>query len=154
MSSPLISLLLLLGAAGLMTWHLSSWRAAQKRPLAAVEFDFRRRQFRRRMQTSAMLALLAVALFAGELLIPKIHSRLFGICYWAGVLVALFWTCLMAVVDLLATHFHFSRLRQDSVVEQARLRTELRRLQSVEGNGHAKPPTDGEEQGDEGRGGN
>ena len=147
MSSPLVSLLLLVATAGLMTWHTLSWRAAQKRPLAAVEFDFRRRQYHRRMQTSAMLGLLAVALFAGELIIPIIHSRRFGICYWAGVLVMVLWICLMALVDMLATHFHFSRLRQDSVVEQARLRTELRRIQSLQGNGHGKSQADGGEEG-------
>ena len=64
-SLALMSSLLLLAAVGLMVSHVRSWRAFQRTNLAAEEFDYRRRQFRRRMQTSAMLGILAVAMFAG-----------------------------------------------------------------------------------------
>ena len=140
-SSALISTLLLAGAAVLMTLHVRSWRAAQKQPLDAQELDYRQRQFRRRMRTSGMLGVLALAILAGELLVPWLHSRLFAGVFWGGVLGLLVWLALMAATDMLATQFHFGRLRQDYIVEQAKLRAELRRIQSTAtgNNGHVKP---------------
>ena len=134
MSSALVSILLLSCAAGLMIWHVCSWQAAQQEPLDAEELDFRQRQFRRRMKTSATLAVLAIVLFAGEWLMLRFHWRLMGLFYWVGVLLVLLWISLMAVIDVLATQFHFARRRQNYLVEQAKLRTELRRLQAS-GNG-------------------
>ena len=85
-STSLISALLLLAALGLMYWHVLSWRRAQLADLAAGELDFYRRQFRRRIQTSAMLGILALMIFVGELLTWWINSHVFFIIYWAVAL--------------------------------------------------------------------
>jgi hypothetical protein len=142
-TSGLVCAVLLLFAAGLMAAHVRSWRAAGREQLAPQEFDYRRRQFRRRMRTSAMLGVVALLLPLGEALVPWIHSRALALCYWGGVLAVLVWICLMAVLDMLATHFHFSRLRQEYRVEQARLRAELRRIRQSAVNGRIQPPKPG-----------
>ena len=127
-SSILVPGLLLVCAAGLMVWHVRSWRAARREQLDARERDFRRRQFRRRMQTSAALGLLAVVLWAGQWLVPRLHSRLLAVLFCLGLLGVLLWIGLMAVTDMMATKFHYSRQHQDYLVEQAKLRSELRRI--------------------------
>ena len=90
-SSLLTSALLLLAALGLMYWHVLSWRRAELADLAAGELDFYRRQFRRRIQTSAMLGILAVMIFWASCFpcglfhmsfLLSIGRRL--LCWWFG----------------------------------------------------------------------
>jgi hypothetical protein len=130
-------LFLLLCAAGLMTLHVRTWRRARRQELQSDDLDYGRRQYRRRMQTSAMLGLLAVAIFVGQLVTARIESKLFVFGYWGGVLLLVVWVALLAVVDLLATKHHFSRMRHTYLVEHAKLQAELRRFQTSRGNGKA-----------------
>jgi hypothetical protein len=138
-SSLLISILLLLAALWLMYWHVRSWRKMQLADLSPDDLDFYRRQFRRRIQTSAMLGILAVMIFVGELLTWWINSHVFFIFYWAAALLLVVWVALLAGADIWATQYHFGQLRQQCIIEQAKLHAEIRRVQSVRGNG--KPPT-------------
>ena len=118
-----------------MTSHVRTWRRVRQRGLEADDYDYRRRQYRRRMQTSAMLGLLAVAILVGQLAALRIESRIFVFVYWGGVLLVVGWVGLLAVVDMLATKHHFGRLRQTYLVEQAKLQAELRRIRAARGNG-------------------
>jgi UDP-N-acetylmuramyl pentapeptide phosphotransferase/UDP-N-acetylglucosamine-1-phosphate transferase len=138
-SSLLISILLLLAALGLMYWHIGSWRKAQLADHNPDELDFYRRQFRRRIQTSAMLGILAVMIFAGEVLTWWISSHIFFLIYWIAALLLVVWVALLAGADIWATKYHFGQLRQKCLIEQAKLHAEIRRVQSVRGNG--KPAT-------------
>jgi peptidoglycan/LPS O-acetylase OafA/YrhL len=131
-SSVLVSLLLLLFAAGLMAMHVQSWRRLRRREPDPHEFDYRRRQLRRRMQTSGLLGLLAVAIFVGQWVT---EPNLLGFLFWGGVLLVLAWVALLAIVDMLATKHHFARLRQTYLVEEAKLQAELRRIRATAGNG-------------------
>jgi hypothetical protein len=140
-STFLVSVLLLLAALGLMYWHLLSWRRLQTAELALGDKDFYFRQFRRRIQTSAMLGILALGLFVGELLTWWIKSELFFIVYWGATLLLVVWVALLAAVDIWATQYHFGKLRQKCLVEQAKLHAEIRRAQAARGNG--KPFSDG-----------
>jgi hypothetical protein len=135
-STILISLLLFLAALGLMYWHVQSWRRLQSADLGPSDLDFYRRQYRRRLQTSAMLGILAVDLLAGELLTFWINSQLFFIIYWSATLILVVWMALLAVVDIWATKYHFGKLKQKYLLEQAKLNAEIRRVQAVRGNGH------------------
>ena len=132
-----VSMLLLLAAVGLIVSHVRSWRAFQQQNLDAEEFDYRRRQFRRRMQTSALLGLLAVAMPVGHVLTVWIRSGWFAVVFWMSVMAVACWVALLAAVDIWATKHHFSRLRHHCLVEQAKLQAELRRIQAVRGNGQA-----------------
>ena len=147
-TSLLVSLLLLLVAIGLMLSHLHAWRRVRRRKssadddtetkLEAEEFDYRRRQFRRRMQTSTMLGLLAVAILVGQWLESQTGSPLWELAFWGFVLLLVVWICLLALVDAWATSYHFGRIRQNHTMEQARLQAQVRRAQSARGNGRAK----------------
>ena len=117
--------------------HVRTWRRFRELELEPEEFDYRRRQFRRRMQTSAMLGLLAIAIFVGELLVAWIASVWFGMSFCVGMLIVVLWVGLLAAVDIFATKHHYNRLRQSYVIEQAKLQAELRRIQAKRGNGRA-----------------
>ncbi len=141
----LISVLLLSAALGLMYWHVLSWRRSQAADLGPGELDFYRRQFRRRIQTSAMLGILAIGLSVGELLTGRISSQLFFIVYWAAILLLVAWVALLAGADIWATKYHFGQLRQKCLIEQAKLQAEIRRVQAMRGNGKPLSKSESEE---------
>ena len=118
-----------------MALHVRTWRRAQRQELDTEGLDYRRRQFRRRMQTSAMLGILAVAIFVGQL-IPEEATVLIRV-FLGGVLLVLVWVGLLAVADMLATKHYYGRLRQTYLIEQAKLHAELRRIQATRSNGKA-----------------
>jgi hypothetical protein len=141
-SSLLVSLLLLFSGGGLMAWHVMAWRRGRSQEMDDLERNYRRRQFVRRMQTSAMLGLLGVAIITGQVLTPRLHSRLFAALFWGGVLLMVLWMALLALADIVATQQHFGRLRNDYIVERAKLQAEARRLQNLRGNGRARKTKD------------
>lgn len=135
-ATGLVSLLLLASAGGLIYAHVRTWRRAIGCAPTREEFAFRRRQFRRRMQTSVMMGALATALFVGQWLTGVVESPWFAIIYWLAVLILVGWVGLLALVDVLATKFHYDRVRHGYVLERAKLEAELRRMQRSRGNGH------------------
>ncbi len=124
LSSVLIALALCVSSVGLIVWHIRAWRRLQNADIAPIERDFRRRQNRRRMQTSAMLGLLGVAIFVGQVLMT-LDTPLFLAIYWSGVLLLLLWMAILAVADMAATSFYYRREKNDYLVEHARLQGEL-----------------------------
>jgi hypothetical protein len=138
---------LLACAAGLMVWHVRAWRAQRQRKLEPEEREFFRRQFRRRMQTSTMLAAIAAALPLGQWIIQMVDEHreadwpTRGFTVWVAVLIAmLVWVGLLAVADIWASRHFFGRLRQRYWLEKTRLEAELRRIHGAGGNG--KPSGD------------
>jgi hypothetical protein len=134
-SLTLMSVLLLLLAAILMASHLRTWRRVRQRQSMPDELDYHRRQFRRRMQTSAMLGLLAVAMVVGQLIVLHVDSRALVLGYWAAVLLTLAWMGVLAVADVLATKHHFGRLRRTCMTEQAKLQAKIHQIRAARGNG-------------------
>ncbi len=130
----LVSLLLLGCAAALMVSHVRTWRHAIGYAATREELDYRRRQYRRRMQTSGMMAVLAIALFVGEWLTDTIASRWFPIIYWLAVMVLVGWVGLLALADIFSTKLHYDRLRHGAMLERAKLEAELRRVERSQGN--------------------
>jgi hypothetical protein len=127
-----------------MAWHVVAWRRGRAQDLEDREREFRHRQFVRRMQTSAMLGLLGVAIITGQVLTPRLHSKLFAMLFWGCVLVLVLWMGLLALADIIATQHHFGRLRTDNIVERAKLQAEARRLKQIlPGNGRARKTKDG-----------
>lgn len=138
------SVLLLVAAAGLMVSHVRAWRRAKE--LAddadARERQYHWRQFRRRMQTSAMLALLAVTLLVGHwITLDLAHVVVFTV-YWGGVVFLVLWIALLAVADMISTAHHFGRIRQSHLVERATLEAEARRIQAARSSGNHSGPAD------------
>lgn len=125
LSSILLAAVLVVAAAGLMIWHVRAWQSSLALATDAYERDYRRRQFRRRMQTSAMLGLISAALPVGVVVMhawPKI-----GAFYWGGVLLLVGWIGLLALADMLATRHYYGRIRRDYAIEEAKLHAELNR---------------------------
>ncbi len=130
-------MLLLAAAMGLMAWHIRAWESFGRREADAPEFHYRRRQFRRRMQTSAMLGLSAIALGVGQPLTIWVHSAYFTPIYWIAVVLLVCWMVLLALVDAWSSRIYYGRLRQQCRLEEIKLQAEVRRLQAVRGNGKA-----------------
>ncbi|MDZ7616029.1 MAG: hypothetical protein U1E05_03435 [Patescibacteria group bacterium] len=128
-TAGLVALILLGCAAALMVTHVRTWRHAIGCAPTREELAYRRHQYRRRMQTSAMMAVLAVALFVGEWLTSVVASRWFAILYWLATLAVVGWVGLLALADMVATKFHYDRVRHDYVLERAKLEVALRRIQ-------------------------
>ena len=131
----LVSLGLLAAAVAMMRWHVRAWRASQCEEIDSEEFDYRRHQFRRRMQSSAMLGLLAIALAAGHFLPLWIHSNWFHLAFWCVALLVACWLGLLALADMWATKQHFARQQDRDLVERVKLEAEARRLAARQGIG-------------------
>jgi len=140
LSVVLVSALLVAVSVGMMVLHVRTWRTFRQQELDEEDFDYRRRQYRRRMQTSAMLGLLAIALSVGHVLIEWVHSDWFAIIFWGITMLVACWVGLLALVDLWATKHHFGRLHHRCLVEQAELQAELRRAIADNANDAEKEP--------------
>ncbi len=122
-----IAVLLVVASAGLIVWHIRTWNQFAAEEPGERELKFRRRQYRRRLQTSTMIGLLGVAIFVGQLLLDTVHSQKFHVYYWIGVLLLVLWILLLAIGDMVATSFYYSRERSDFAVQHAKLQAELRK---------------------------
>lgn len=120
-----LSAILLIASAVWMVRHIQLWNRVRDTVLDARELDFRRRQFIRRMQTSGLMAVLAVAMFAGCWLTQPPLLVLF---YWLMVVGLTGWLMLLAAADMLATRIHFARMEDECKVAQSRLRSQLRQM--------------------------
>jgi hypothetical protein len=116
-------------AAGLMVSHVLAWQRFEGSRDAAdpKERVYRRRQFRRRVQGSVLLGLLAVALVAGHWVSsPPWHPWAFA-SYWGLVLLVVAWVALLALADLVSTRLYFGRIEEHYRLEETRLKAELER---------------------------
>ncbi len=130
--SYLLAVVLCLAAAILITRHIRAWQRQADEELGERELKFYRRQFRRRIQTSALIGLLGAAILGGQLLIDKVHSWRLQVAWWIGIVALVLWIVLLAIADLAATSFFYSREKSDFVVEHAKLQAELRKAREEE----------------------
>ncbi len=144
LSSFLVALVLVATSVALVVRHVRVWKRLNGEGLEERELDFRRRQFRRRVQTSAMIGLLGVAIVVGQLLLDFVKSPRFLVYYWIGVLAILLWILLLAVADMMATSAHYSRERSDLAVGHAKLQLELRKARERAGRRHNGKPGAGD----------
>ncbi len=128
LASVAFSLSVLVGAAGLMGWHIRQWRSAQARAVEKAELDYRRSQFRRRMQTTALFGLATAAMPFGLPLVRAWPQA--GAIYWGGIVLLLLWAIVLGFADILAIKVFYGRLYHRNRLEQARLELEMRRIQS------------------------
>jgi drug/metabolite transporter (DMT)-like permease len=121
-------------SVALMAWHIRSIRHSDSAQLEPAELGFRRRQFRRRMQASAMLGLLGVALIAA----PSISHRdrpLAFVAYWGAVLGWIGWIVLLALGDAWLSQQHLRRQARAELDRIAGDREKLARIQRTQANG-------------------
>jgi hypothetical protein len=112
----------IVGVAGvLIAWHMRTWRKALAAKLSASELKFAFQQYRRRMQTSAMLALVGGLIGGG----PWVTAPLAVLLYWLAVMVLILWIMLLAGADMLATRMHFAEVETMQHLKQVKLRAAL-----------------------------
>jgi hypothetical protein len=138
--SVVVGLVLCLSSAGLIAWHIRTWKGLQQAEIDPRERDFRRRQHRRRMQTSGMLGVLGVAILVGQGLMIWVTSRTFLVVYWSGILLLVLWVALLALADMAATSFYYSREKSNYIVEHAKLQGELQRAREEQARGRNGKP--------------
>jgi len=144
--SILLSAGLLACAAGMIAAHMRSWRKTRNDPAAdAAEVDFRHRQFLRRVQTSGMLAVLAVAILVGHWMTQPLLPHWGVLLYWAMVMGLVFWLALLALADVVATRTYYGRLHHQYQVQQLKLQLQARRIQRLRSNGHDDSGAPGED---------
>ena len=116
--------LTLLGLSGLLIdSHRRSWRLASERSdLSAPAKRYALSQYRRRMQASATIGLIGLAIGLGPL-VPKRPGPM--ALYVAALAAACGWIMLLAMVDLWATQQYYRRLRGEQRAAQLRLLTDF-----------------------------
>ncbi|MEX0641469.1 MAG: hypothetical protein WD468_02145 [Pirellulales bacterium] len=122
----------------LIALHRRTARRAAETFQDPEEREFAASQYRRRMQTSAMIGLVGVLVFVGHWLDHSIGELI----VWLAVVLLVVWIMLLALADIVATRAHFSRIRRGAIVEHARLQAALhhaRKQQARAGNGNGKP---------------
>jgi uncharacterized membrane protein len=131
---------LLLFAAGMLAAHARGWRRLQHEPSESPERDYRRRQLRRRLQSTIMLLVLAVLLVAIQWVDrwPWVFLALL-----TAVLVLVAWVLLLAAADVVATRYHFGRIRGQYLMEEAKLHAEIRRLRAAKNDAARKDAVGG-----------
>lgn len=138
--APLVGLVLVMMGLGLMRWHLVAWRDQRHDPsITDSERLHYRRRYRRRMQTSGLLALLGVLIGAGDALIPWQKFPLLFVGWIALMLLLVVWIILLALGDMASTTLHsrgeLARVRQ----QQRALEQRLEDLKSRRSNGRQSP---------------
>lgn len=127
----------------LVRQHRRVWRAFREGGPGSEELDFAGRQYRRRMQASLMVSGVALLLVAGN----WIQNPVWQVVYWSLVMIVVLWIGLLALADAASTREFFHRISQAQLTEQAKLHSELTRLERAAGD---LGDTDGGPQGGEG----
>lgn len=98
----------------MMAWHRKSWTLQQDDP-GFNQWDLKRlkSRYRRRMQTSGMIAVMGVMLGVGDVLIWQ-QGPVVATVYWIGVIALGGWLLLLGLGDLLS-------VRVDSKLARAEL---------------------------------
>ncbi|MCA9099638.1 MAG: hypothetical protein KDA63_00715 [Planctomycetales bacterium] len=125
--------------------HVVSWRRFRQRANDEPTYEqrFRRNQFRRRLQASALLGVAAVAMMVGTLTVSSDDQPKLFLGLWTGVLLTVMWVLLLAGADMIATRRHANRIRREVMAEHRQLHDEIRRTygtpsdeQATSRNGH------------------
>ena len=135
--APCVGGILIVVGAVLMRSHAKVWRL-QKND-SQLEFDDRSHyyaRYRRRMQTSGMIALLGFLIPLGDVLFHPKVAPLWVILYWIAVLLLAGWVIVMGLGDWASTVAHtrasLARIRQ----KQRELEQQLSQIRRRGSNGH------------------
>ncbi len=102
--------------------HLRTWAARQAEGMTdPADLLHYHNQYRRRIQTSALMAVIGILIFVGDVIGAQIGPKFFGI-YWVGVLSLVAYLIVLAILDGLASASH-------TKAALARLRAQRRQLE-------------------------
>jgi VIT1/CCC1 family predicted Fe2+/Mn2+ transporter len=121
--------LLLIGLSGLLLdLHRRSWRTVQQiESISLGDLRFARSQYRRRMQSSGTIGVLAAVLGVYPL-VPR--APLPFTLYFIAITLACMAIMILAAVDAWASRQNFMRLRSEQLVNQIQLARDLSREQT------------------------
>ncbi|MES1213618.1 MAG: hypothetical protein ABUL64_03445 [Singulisphaera sp.] len=119
--------------------HRASWRYSQARIRDAVDLAYRHSQFRRRMQASSLLALLAPTMLVGMRLSPEQSPKIY-VALWLVVTLATCWIGWLAIADALASARHFRRVARDRANTREGLKREFEAIIARRETVHSRPP--------------
>jgi len=141
MDPTLIFSLTLLIVATIMTYvQRQSW-LAKRTSSDERKVDFAARQYRRRSQASAMIGIVALAIFAGRWIDPmKATMPWVFMTYWMAIVLVVLWVVLLAMADYVASRQYWATVRHDQAVEEARLRAEVYRMREAGSDPSKKSP--------------
>jgi len=109
--------------------HWLTWQRRQDDPEgAAKSLHFHRSQFRRRMQTSALIIAIGVLIPVGDALFVHFPNRMVFGLYWFGVLVLVGWVVVLAMADLVAGRVYTHNAMQDVEERKRALEREVNSL--------------------------
>lgn len=111
----------------LLLSHRRLWRRVRAQAIEPRELAFQRRRYRRRMQTSGILAVLGIAMFGGQWIAADKHPSLF-VFFWCAVALLAVWAMALALADVIATRLHLKCQLRRRIVERAKLQAELARI--------------------------
>jgi hypothetical protein len=132
MASIMLGLCLLALGGGMMVWH----RVTARQNLAAdsaISGDdtFARRQLRRRVRASGLVALLGLFVLLG----PLVSNPYLQVIYWTGAMLVVVWVVILAVADIMRTRQHLGELRTQYLTGRAVLEAEVQRRRRENSNG-------------------
>jgi hypothetical protein len=107
--------------------HRASWQRAQARIRNAVDLAFRQSQFRRRMQSSSLLALIAPTMLVGMRLSPQRWPKLY-VALWLLVTLGTCWIGWLAFLDAMASARHFRQVGRERAMIRDGLKQEFERI--------------------------
>ena len=114
--------------ASVMMWsHIRAWRR-HKRDLMEDATDYRHYhgRFRRRMQTSAFLAIVGFLIGVGDMVIWQ-FGPLASTIFWLMVIVFVFWIAMLALGDLTAVRSHSQSAIARHEAERRAIEQELKK---------------------------
>ena len=140
-ATTLLGLLLLASSAVLVAVNVRSLRSMLANTAPQREQTFAQAQFRRRVQTSAMIGLIGAAMLGAQFLV----APLVLLMAWAAIALLVCWVLLLALADFVAVRQHYSRLSRDNLAAEVRVQAELRREQRMQRgeNGHHPEASEG-----------
>lgn len=127
-----ISLIVL--SAVLLGLHIRKWRLLDEGSQEDDQQRFLRRQLRRRLQVSAMIGLLGIAIAAG-MAIPWQRWPLAFAFYWLLVILVTFWIALLALADMAHSRAYVNELNREHRIKRAQLEAQLARYREKQTNG-------------------
>lgn len=95
-----------------------------------------RRQLRRRLQVSGMIALLGLLIPLGDMLPLFRNSPVAFFVFWVAVLCLTGWIALLALADMASTRVFHGRAAQQLLQQKRALEAELAQYRARSGGGH------------------
>jgi hypothetical protein len=129
----LFGVFLVVVSGSMLLRHGYVWRMTAVEGFGGREREYLRQQCRRRIQASALIAIVGLMIAGGH----WIQGPLATATYWGMAAALVLWIGLLALADLTDTRYYYRTAHRDQLREQADLCAHLERWKSRAGDGPA-----------------